>query len=358
LERVLSGESLLGDRAARLSLPEDDIFKITPDIRDFLKTNVPSKKSDYFKLQRLIEVVMDESLLGWKFDAFKTYGAADSFFYRQGNCISYAILMVVLGRELGLEMNFNDVKVPSTWDIQADHTIVFFRHVNVLAKMDNKRMILGLDIEEYDSSYPQGIITDIAAEAHYYNNRGTDYLNAGDKAQAFLYFRKALTLQPELAFIWGNMGVLYLRYGHHQEAEVAFLHTLELDSSNITAISNLQRLYLKQGNTELANYYRQEAEHSRMKNPYYRYFLARQLLDDNDPDSALKHIKWAIRKYGKEHRFHFLAAKIYARLGKRDDMEESLERASRLAEDEENRLLYQSKIARLREISRQKVAYP
>ena len=159
-------------------------------------------------------------------------------------------------------------------------------------------------------------------------------------------------LQPEQAFIWGNMGVLYLRHGHYQEAEAVFLHTLELDSSDTTAVSNLQRLYVKQGNTELADYYKQEAERSRMKNPYYRYSLARQLLEENHPDLALDHIKWAIGKYGEEHRFHFLAAKIYARLGKQRDAKESLERAAELAEDEENRLLYQSKISRLREISR------
>ena len=280
-----------------------------------------------------------------------TDSAAGTFHNRKGNCISYAIMMVVLGRELGLEMHFNEVYIPPTWDIQTEHTVVLFRHVNVLAKVDGKRMVLGLNMEEYDSSYPQRRITDLEAEAHYYNNRGVDFLNADDVEQAFLHFRKALTLQPAQAFIWGNMGALYLRYNHYQEAEAAFRQALALDSSEITAISNLQRLYVRQGNTNSANYYRREAERSRMKNPYYRYYMARKLLDENQPGPALKHIKWSIRKYRTEHRFHFLAAKIYARLGMIDDAEESLERAAELAEDEKNRLLYQSKITRLREIS-------
>ncbi len=358
LDMVLSGESLLGDRAERLSLPEDNIFEITPDMRDFLKMHVPSTGSNYVKLRRLIESVMDKSLLGWNFDAFKTYSAANSFHNKQGNCLSYAIMMIVLGRELGLELQFNEVYIPPTWDIQTQHTVLLFRHVNVITKVDRMRMILDLDLEEYDSSYPQYIITDAAAEAHYYNNRAVDYLNTNDMEHAFLYYRKALTLQPRQAFLWVNIGVLYLRYGHYQEAEAAFLHALELDSSDITVISNLQRLYVTQGNTELANYYKQEAERSRMKNPYYRYSLARQLLDDNQPNLALKHIKWAIRKYGKEHRFHFLAAKIYARLGRNDEVEKSLEQAAKLTEDEKNRLLYQSKIARLRELSNQGNAPP
>jgi Tfp pilus assembly protein PilF len=159
--------------------------------------------------------------------------------------------------------------------------------------------------------------------------------------------------QPGQAFLWVNMGVLYLRHGHYQEAETAFLNTLELDPSIITAINNLQNLYVRQGNTELAEYYRKEAENSRMKNPYYRYFLARKLLDNNQPDLALKHINWAIRKYEREYRFHFLAAKIFARLRKLDDVEKSLELATRLTDEEKNRLLYQSKIGRLREISKQ-----
>jgi Tfp pilus assembly protein PilF len=149
------------------------------------------------------------------------------------------------------------------------------------------------------------------------------------------------------------MGVLYLRHGHYREAEAAFLHTLELDSSNITAINNLQHLYTQQGNTQLADYYGKEAQRSRMKNPYYRYFLAKRMLDNNKPNSALKHIKWAIHQYGKEYRFHLLAAKVFARLGMNSNAEKSLEQATKLTKDEESRLLYQSKIGRLREAAKQ-----
>ena len=70
LDMVLSGESLFKDRAGRLSLPEEDIFLITRDMRDFLNTHVPGTSSDYYKLQGLIEAVTDKSLLGWNYDAF------------------------------------------------------------------------------------------------------------------------------------------------------------------------------------------------------------------------------------------------------------------------------------------------
>ena len=349
LNRILSGEKLLGDRAGKLPLPEEDIFGITREMRDYLRKHVPEEENNYAKLRKLLEVMME----GWKLDPLKTYSAADTFRHRKGNCLSYAIMMVTLGRELGMDLSFNEVFIPPAWDMQTEQTLVFFRHVNVTARAGGRRIILDLDLEEYDFSYPQQKITDIAAEAHYYNNRGTDYLKANDMEQAFLYFKKALTLQPEQAFLWVNMGVLYLRYSHYQEAEAAFLHTLELDSTDITAINNLQSLYVRQGNTKLAEYYREEAERSRLKNPYYLYFLAGKMLDNNQPDSALKYIRRAINRYEREYRFHFLAAKIYARLGKPDDAEESLELATRLTDDEKNRLLYQSKIGRLREISQQ-----
>ena len=358
LDRVLSGEAFFGERAERLSLPQEDIFGITREMRDFLKANVPGSLSRYGKLRRLIEAVTDKSRLGWDYDAFKTSSAADTFRNKQGNCLSYAIMMAVLGRELGLEMQFNEVHIPPTWEIQTESTVVLFRHVNVLVKVGYRRMVLDLNIEEYDSSYPQWRITDIEAEAHYYNNRGANFLNADDMEQAFLHFRKALALQPEQGFIWGNMGALYLRYGHYREAEAALLRALELDSSEITAISNLQRLYVQQGDAELSEYYKREAERVRMKNPYYRYYLARKLLDDDQPLPALKQIKRSIRSYKTEHRFHFLAAKIYACLGRSDDAEKSLVRAAELAEDEKNRLLYQSKMARLREISKHGGARP
>ncbi|MFC1494811.1 transglutaminase domain-containing protein, partial [Thermodesulfobacteriota bacterium] len=195
LNRVLSGESLLGDRAERLSLPEEDIFVVTPEMRDFLNKHVPNKGNNYSKLRKLLEAMME----GWKLDPLKTYSAADTFHHRQGSCLSYAIMMVTLGRELGLELHFNEVYIPPAWDMQTEQTLVFFRHVNVSTRTGGRRIILDLDLEEYDFSYPQQKITDIAAEAHYYNNRGADYLKANDMEQAFLYFKKALTLQPEQA---------------------------------------------------------------------------------------------------------------------------------------------------------------
>jgi Flp pilus assembly protein TadD len=352
LAKVLSGEALLGDGASQLPLPEEDIFEITPEMRDFLNMHVPSRLNNYYKLKALSKAVRDKSLLGWKPNAYKTYSASKSFHHKQGSCLSYAIMMMVLGRELGLDLYFNEVEMPFSYDMKTAQ-YVRFRHVNVFAKACGKHKILDLDLEEYDSSYRQHRITDSAVEAHYYNNRGVYYLNVGNMEQAFLHFRKALALQPELDFLWANIGVLYLRNGHYKEAEAALLNTLVLAPSNTTAIYNLQRLYVKQGNTELANYYGQEAERHRMKNPYYRYSLAKHLLKNKQPDLALRHIKSSIRMCRKEHLFHFLAARIYARLGKYDDMEESLERAARLTENEKTRLQYQSKLARLKNIPKQ-----
>ncbi|MCG8669493.1 MAG: tetratricopeptide repeat protein, partial [Pseudomonadales bacterium] len=110
---------------------------------------------------------------------------------------------------------------------------------------------------------------------------------------------------------------------------------------------NLGRVYTQTGQLEKAEQYHTLARAFRETNPYYRYNKAKRSLDDGNYEQALAHIKDAIRRYRKEHRFHHLAAVIYYRLGNVKKAQSSLKHAAKVALDDKTSGRYRHKLDRL-----------
>jgi Flp pilus assembly protein TadD len=112
-------------------------------------------------------------------------------------------------------------------------------------------------------------------------------------------------------------------------------------------MSNLQRLYESRGDSERAALLGRAVERHRNQNPYYRYQLARQAFDDGDYDTAIRHLRFAIRKKDTEDRFFFLLGMSYLRRGNPRLAREYLDRAQKVAATESLKRGYSSKIEKL-----------
>ncbi|MEJ2417796.1 MAG: hypothetical protein P8Y45_12885, partial [Exilibacterium sp.] len=221
------------------------------------------------------------------YNPFKTYSAKDTFYYREGNSLSFTItitiMIITLAREIGLKANINEVDVPSSWDMHDENTYVFYKHVNAVIEVESGlRQAVDINMEDYELSYPQLIISGRLATAQFYNNRSIEKLYENKIENAFRYIRKAIELESKVGYLWGSLGTINRRAG--------FLHEAELFS--------------------------QLAVKARSRNFYYQYKQAQ--LDAGDLESALEHIQAAIRGYGKEHRFYHYAAIIYQKMGDRE----------------------------------------
>jgi len=58
-----------------------------------------------------------------------------------------------------------------------------------------------------------------------------------------------------------------------------------------------------------------------MRNPYYRYQLARTAFDMGDYDTAIEHLKVAVRKNKDDDNFYFLLSVSYLNRGEKDSAE-------------------------------------
>ncbi|MCH7685722.1 MAG: tetratricopeptide repeat protein [Planctomycetes bacterium] len=165
--------------------------------------------------------------------------------------------------------------------------------------------------------------------------------------EALRYFRKAVTSDPEFAPVWSNLGALYSRAGYFKYAEAAYIQALAINSQELIAMSNLGRLYESLGQTKQADWYNKQTNLHRMRNPYYRYHLAREAFLVEDYDTAIGHLKYSVKKKVNEDTFYFLMGLSYLQKGNESAARQWLEKAEQVAEDDGLQRNYHSKLEML-----------
>lgn len=342
--RLLDGSELPGF-SGTLTLPDDPVLELTPEMKEYIHRMMDVTGRYHFAPKELAGVLLHPGSLGIEYSSEATYTARETFRKRQANCLAFTILVVAFAREMGMHARFNEVDVPPIWDLQDPSTLVLYKHVNALVRSDvGPRMVVDIDLDEYDQSFRQREIRDNMAVAQYYNNRAMEFLGKADYTNALRYLAKALTLEPGISYMWANLGSLYRRAGNLQAAERAYRVALQKNPGDLVAISNAARLYERLGRTALAHELAERAEYFRMQNPYYRYRLALDALGTGNYAKALEQVDAAIKLYSREHRFYFLQGVVYRQMGRTELAEQSVNRAIKLASDAAQGARYRHKM--------------
>jgi Flp pilus assembly protein TadD len=313
-DELLAGTVLGVSPEASAPVADDEVLAVTDDMRAFLDAHVHPRAADQVRLRELIEAIITTDVFSLEFND-RTRTASEAFRLRTGNCLSFSNLFVAMAREVGLKAFFQEVDLPPDWSIDKD-VFVLNRHVNVRVDLSPLGVhVVDFNIDDFRASYTTREISDTRARAHYFNNMGVESMQAGDAAIAVACFRKAIADNDrEFSPAWTNLGTLYLRLGQPAHAEAAYLQALKADRDEVVAMSNLAGLYDRQGDAKRAAAYRRRVTNHRMQNPYYRFQRACDAYQAGDFDTAIGHLKFAVRRKRNEDRFCDLMARCY--LGK------------------------------------------
>lgn len=345
---ILEGGGLRDDRSDTEALPEDTVMQVTDRMRHFAETMAVGERTDRARVRALLYAIVSPDQLGLQYDEAATYTAAGAFENARANCLSFTLMFVAMARHLGLRVEFNEVDVPPIWDMQDQDTLVLYRHVNTIVNLEHgRRQIIDLNMEEYDTSYQQRIISDRLAEAQYYNNRAMEHLFEGRYGDAQRYLAKAIAIDSKVSYFWSNLGAVFRRAGLLRAAEVAYWVALDVDPRDFVAISNAARLFAQTGKPELARQLERRAAYHRRGNPYYRYKQGLDALARMDYTAAKEHAEAAIRAYNKEHRFYFLLGTAYRELGDGERAQAHFDRAIELTSDSDQVSRYRRKMGML-----------
>jgi Flp pilus assembly protein TadD len=346
-EELLAGAPL-GMAPDQTELVDDrQVLAVSAEMKEFLDSHVIRNASGYVKLHQLLYSIISQKSFGLEYDE-TTRTASETFRLRRGNCLSFSNMFVALARDLDLDAEFQEVEIPPDWTYR-DDAFILNRHVNVSVDLGTAgHHAVDFNLEEFSSTYDRRTISDDRALAHYYNNMGVERMQAGDTAAALGYFQKALAEKDHrFSPAWTNLGILYQRHRQTAHAEAAFLEAVRVDRGNVVALSNLVNLYERQGDVEQTADYRNRVERHRLKNPYFRYHRARDAFLAGDYDTAISHLKYAIRKRKHEDRFCFLLGLCYLQKGDEEAARRWMDRAEEIASSDSVKQNYANKIERL-----------
>lgn len=333
------------------TVAQADILAVTPEMAQYLQQYIGSDMSDDGKIRQLIMSVTGRDRFQLVYDD-KTRTAAETFSDRHGNCLSFTNMFIAMAREIGLDAYYQEIEIPPDWS-SAGEALLISKHINVYVDMaqytdrvvDFNTQIVHFFVHDLEPNYHREVVSDERGRAHYFNNVGVEQLLLGaDSQAAFANLRQSVIEDPTFSPAWISLGILYRREGMPSYAEAAYQQALDVDPDNLVAMSNLASLYQLQEKDELAEAYRQRVKTHRMRNPYYRYQVAREDFVNGDYQSAVDHLKYAVRHRPDESEFHALLSLSYLMNGDRAAARKSMQKAQDTASEENEKKRYRHKL--------------
>ena len=340
---MLLDDSPLASGVELADLSQVDILELSPEMIEFIDRWVDQNAGEYFRLWRLLYAVMGDGTFDVVYDG-TTRTARETFRQQRGNCLSFTNMFVAMSRYLDLDSNFQEVEMPPDWSASGE-TLVFNLHINSQVELvSHSDQMVDFNMYDFRIRYERQIIPDSRARAHYFNNMGVEYMLEGDTPMALANFRESIRSDAIFSPSWVNLGILHTRGGYPYYAETAYLKALDIGGTDMVEMSNLAALYEKEGRVELAAQYNSKVQTHRMRNPYYRYQLARTAFDNGDYGAAIDHLKYAVRRIKNDDNFYFLMSISYLNSGDQDAAERWMKKAEEAAEMDADKERYHRKL--------------
>jgi Flp pilus assembly protein TadD len=295
--------------------PTPDLLALDDDMRAFVKTYTGKLRSERARMHELHQSIKSNAILGVEYAA-DAEGKADDVFHRgTANCLSYAHLFVALGREAGLDANYQWVKIRPQWSRVGERVAVRL-HVNVTVNLRHGEQYT-VDIDPLQPSETTGtrVLSDTDATALYHNNIAMGALARNEVKQAWAHAVQALKLSPDMSLLWVNIGAIYRLAGQHEEAENSYLYALALNARDRSAMNNLVVLYDLDDKKEQSKYWSDRVARYRTSNPYYHAWLGDKAGEAGDWAQALMHYSDALRLSPQESRLQYAIGLIHYQLG-------------------------------------------
>jgi Flp pilus assembly protein TadD len=269
-------------------------FELTPEMREWVRERVSRGASRKARLQVLVEELLGSGGLGIDYRRDYTGTAAEVFDVKSANCLSFTHLFVGLAREVGVPVFFLEVKDLQDYTKEGD-LIVHSDHIAIGHGPAHDMTLIDFAVEEGTKYHKIRPISDLAATALFYSNRGTEHLRRGEVEAALRWSEDAIKVDSSLAPLWINYGVALRRAGSFERAESAYRHALELDPSQFAAYQNLAALLRLQGRPKEALELLALTDRSGNRNPFSFLALGDLSLRHGRVDEAARFYRKAVR---------------------------------------------------------------
>jgi Flp pilus assembly protein TadD len=335
------------------------MFDMSPEMRAYAEREIKRGAHSGTVQQRLFEALYSKGGLKIDYDSSQTRIASETFNAKAGNCMSLVIMTGAFAKDLGLQVQFQNVRVEESWSrtagfyISASHVNVNLERRRVDSMISNSSDLKGgltIDFLPPDEvvGHRTTPITEDTLTAMYINNRAAEALTRNELDAAYAWAREGARRYPEFTNTFNTLGVIYLRHGNLDLAERTLTYAMERDPKGTIAMGNLVPVLRARGKAVEA-----DALSARLvaldPHPAFQYFdLGVAAMNKGDYRTARDNFAKEVRRAPYYHEFHFWLALASYRLGEIKAADEQLELAVEMSTTRSDRSRYSSKLEHLR----------
>jgi Flp pilus assembly protein TadD len=335
-----------------------DVFALSPDMRQYLKSEVAARMRVKGLQRGLFDALYDKQQLKLVYDAQVTRNAAQTFAARAGNCLSLVIMTAAFAKEIGVPVRYQKVLVDDAWSRSGDF---YFSSAHVNLTLDSRdpgtrtmwwdrASALTIDFLGPEDIGNRGMemIDEGTVLAMYMNNRAAEALALGRLDDAYWWARAAIVQDPGFLKAYDTLGAVYYRHGDLAQAERVLNRVLALQPQYPQVMSNLVLVLRAEGRGEEAAALALKLDELDPRPPFYFFNLGLVAMRNGDYQAARKLFTREVDRDEYYHEFHFWLAAADLRLGKVDEARTQLALAMEASPTHEQHELYAAKLDKIR----------
>ncbi len=335
----------------------DEVFALSAEMRQFIAVDIANQLRTKGEQQGLFDALYSEGKLKIEYDATETKNAAQAFAARTGNCMSLVLMTAAFAKEIGLEVQFQNVHLKPSWS--RNGALLFNAgHVNVilLEKHTPKSFFSGVRRQMTVDFLPpedmRHLATEIISEnttiAMYMNNRAAESLAQNQLDNAYWWVRSAIMQDTFYLSSYNTLGAIYRAHGDLQLAQNAFAFALAQDPKDSSVMLNLSYTLRALDRFEEADVLAKRAEKERPYKAYHFFGLGQQAMKEENFLAAKEFFNKEVRNAPENPEFHFWLASALFQLGELTSAEQAVSQAIKYSISPKDTKMYLVKLAEIK----------
>ncbi|MBC3916333.1 tetratricopeptide repeat protein [Undibacterium sp. CY18W] len=342
---------------ASTSINAEDVMALSKEMHAYLKNDIATQLRGKSPQKALFDALSTKGQIKLEYDAEMTRNAAQAFSARSGNCLSLVLMTAALAKELGMDVQFQNVLMDESWSRNND---IYFAagHVNIV--LGNKSGFRH-STQEYSQSMvidflpPRDLrgqraelIREATVIAMYFNNRAAESLAQHQVNDAYWFARAALMSDPDFIAAYNTLGVVYRQHGDLALSEVVFKQILSKERENTMALSNLIEVLRKADRLPEAQLYADRLANLQPNAPFHYFNRGLAAMDRGEYAEAKALFKREIKRDPNYDEFHLWLALAHLKLGETPDAIAELTLAQANSTTRKAQNLYAGKLERIK----------
>ncbi|MFZ6766288.1 tetratricopeptide repeat protein [Undibacterium sp. Di26W] len=342
---------------ASTSIRADEVMALSKEMHAYVKNEIAIQMRGKSPQKALFDALSTKGQIRLEYDAEITRNAAQAFSARSGNCLSLVLMTAALAKELGMEVQYQNILMDESWSRSND---IYFAagHVNIVlgsksgfrhfTQEYSQSMVIDFLPPREIRGQRADLIREATVIAMYFNNRAAESLAQHQVDDAYWFARAALTSDPDFVAAYNTLGVIYRQHGDLALSESVFKQILGKEAENTMALSNLVEVLRKTDRQTEAQVYATKLASLQPNAPFHFFNLGLAAMDRGEYAKAKALFKREIKRDPNYDEFHLWLALAHLKLGETSDAVEELTLAQANSTTRKAENLYASKLERIK----------